>query len=111
VVAQMVHQRRLVLDLPITVFPFDKTEMLGGALDYGLAALLDVMADLGGVDLGDRRLEIDRRAPGGERRQQRQLCQVPPIALGRQAGQTPAFLPPPFCPSPRPRPAPPWPPP
>ena len=32
VVAQMADQRRLIFDFPIALFPFDETEMLGGAL-------------------------------------------------------------------------------
>src|SRR6266404_1296437 len=91
VVAEMAYQRRLVLDLPITVFPFDETEMLGRTPQYGLSALLDFVTDLVGVDIGDGAGEIDARAPGSERRQHRQLSQVPAIALRSGAGEKTAL--------------------
>src|ERR1700730_8894038 len=91
VVAQMAHQRRLVLDFPIAVFPFDETEMLCGALQYGLAAPLDPLSDPVGVDVGDRTGKIDMRAPGGERGEQRQPAKVPAIALGGSAGEKAAL--------------------
>src|SRR6266404_3645966 len=91
VVAEMAYQRRLVLDLPITVFPFDETEMLGRTPQYGLSALLDFVTDLVGVDIRDGAGEIDARAPCGKRRQRRQLSEVPAIALGGGAGEKTAL--------------------
>src|SRR6516225_1885990 len=92
VVAQMAHQRRLVLDLPIAVFPLDETVMLCGAPQCGFTALLDLVADLAGIDVGDRAGEIDARAPSRERRQQRQFSQVTAIALSSGAGELTALL-------------------
>ncbi len=80
-VTQMAHQRWLVLDFPIAVFSFDEAEMLSRTPQNGLAALLDVVADFVGFDVGYRAGEIDARAPRGERGQQRQLLQVTAIAL------------------------------
>ena len=66
--------------------------MLCGAPQCGFTALLDLVADLAGIDVGDRAGEIDARAPSRERRQQRQLSQVTAIALSSGAGELTALL-------------------
>src|SRR5215469_14096066 len=91
VVAQMVHQGRLVYYLPVAVLPFDKTVVLCGAPQCLLAAFLDVMANLVGIDVGYRGGEIDARTPGIERRQLRQLSQALAITLGCRARKAPAI--------------------
>src|SRR6516165_2386640 len=92
-VMQTAHQRWLFLDLPMAAFSLDETEMLCSAIQYGFTALLDLVTDPVRVDVGNRAVEIDVRAPGRKRGLERQLFQAPAIALGCGTGETPAFAP------------------
>src|SRR5215470_13542814 len=87
VMAQMVHQWRLVPDLPVAVLPFDETVMLCGAPQRGNASLFDFAPGLRGADVGNGAGEIDARAPGLERGQKRQLSKVPAIVFCGGAGE------------------------
>src|SRR5215831_12279201 len=87
VMAQIVHQWRLVFDFPVAVLPFDETVMLCSAPQHGSAPLLDFAPGLRGSDVGNGVGEIDARAPGLERGQKRQLSEVAAIVFCGDAGE------------------------